>query len=110
MASLKAAEHNKGRPSRPSMRNIINPGFIAFWADTRRKECMVGAIQARVHRDIFWLEGLHTWEGLFAEQVQFGQVVFEGWRSWGWVGDEQIIIIATATKLAPPPLSSSSSG
>ena len=38
MGSLKALlrENEKGRRSRASMGNLINPGFIAFWADTRK--------------------------------------------------------------------------
>ena len=51
MGSLKALlrENEKGRPSRASMGNLINPGFIAFWADTRKGRNAHGGCNSRVN-------------------------------------------------------------
>lgn len=70
------------------MGNLMNPGFIAFWADsghTHGEEGMHGWCNSWVN--VYW----HTWEGL-PGPVQCSQVVLkdEGvgwfWRRVGLVG------------------------
>ena len=90
--SLKALkrEGQKGRRSRASMGNLMNPSFIAFWADsghTHGEEGMHGGCNSMVNYIVA------TWEGL-PGSVQCSQVVlkdegvgaglvgFEGGSGW----------------------------
>ena len=66
------------------MGNLINLGFIAFWADTRKGRNAHGGCNSRVN---VYYGCLAYLGGPICVPVQFGQVVLkdEGVGGWSWV-------------------------